>query len=602
MATKPLLVPIEFTPGLDRDNTEYAKEGKWYSADKVRFKAGSPETIGNWQGYFENQFKGIARKQIQWSLLNGQNLVGIGTHSHLYAWNGGTFYDLTPVCVSNTFPGIINTYAGETSIMVSANNHGRTVGSYIIFDSASAVGNVDVSGREFLITSVLSAHEIVIANTTVATITSSGGGNVAFRLPVNAGLQSNTLAGGWGRGTWDEGAYGVPTDTSGIQLQMRLWNLNNWGEDLLANYKGGPLYYWDATNGLGTRAVMVTAAPSIIDYSYISEPTRHFMMVGTTNITDGTYDPLLVRWSSDGDFTDVIPSGTNTAGDFRLDGGSKCYGVRQTKNEALIWTDTTLFRQTYTGDPLYFSHENLGDNTGLMGPMAMEEIGGTIIWMGLNNFYKYNGAIEVLPCPLRKDIFDVGGDYRVNYNQKEKTYAGINTAFNEITWFYQSENSTTDEIDRYVTYNYVENIWYDGYFNRTTWHDSGLMDSILATGDDGYMYSHELGFLEGNEEFDTYLESAAFDIENGDELLVISKIVPDLDVRDKVQFTLYTKDYPNGSWKETGPFEVTQGTEKIDVRGARGRQAKIRITSSGLNSAWRLGKVRFALKKNGRRG
>lgn len=597
MSSESKLLPLEFKPGIFRDPTEYGAEGAWYSMDKVRFRKGLPETIGGWQSITPGTFKGIARQQLDFSTLNGESFLSLATNNHLYLWDGGVFYDITPVDTSVSVSNAMQVSTGAVSVIVSINSHNRDAGSYVYLSAASSVGSLVISG-EYEISSVIDSNTLVIINPTSATVGGTGaGGTTTGYFPIQAGRKSNDIAYGWGAGTYGTGTYGVGTSI-GVVKQLRNWTLSNWGEDVLANYKGGPLYIWDATTGKSSKATIVTAAPSIVDYHFISFPTRHCVAVGTHTLS-GVYDPMLIRWSSDEDYTDWTPTGVNTAGSFRIEQGSKILAVHKTKAETLIWSDDTVHTMKYIGEPFYFSFDKLGTNCGIVGPMAKADVGGTVFWMGSDGFYKYDGQITPLDCTLQRDIFSESGEFQYDKTQQEKTFCGHNGSFHEIIWLYQSVDSATGEIDRYVIFNYLENLWYYGTLERTTWTDIGVFNNAICAGTDGYLFRHELGLTADGDPLESYLESAPFDLGDGDKFLFIDRIIPDFRLTGPIQITITTRNYPGGEEVEKGPYTVEQDTTKIDLR-TRGRQAKVRIATSITGSSWQLGKMRLRVKENGR--
>jgi hypothetical protein len=275
------------------------------------------------------------------------------------------------------------------------------------------------------------------------------------------------------------------------------------------------------------------------------------------------------------------------------------YGLHEAKAETMIWTDDAIWSMKYVGEPYWFGFDKLAGNCQLLSPMASTDVGGTVFWMGHGNFFKYDGTVTPLQCTLQKDVFTVDGLYAVDMRQREKTFCGTNDAHGEVIWLYQSVASTTGEVDRYVIYNYVEDIWYWGSIERTTWLDVSIVDSTLATGTDGYVYSHELGLTADNAPLDSFIESAPFDLEDGDKLLFVDRIVPDFSLTGSVAISFTTREYPNAPEVVKGPYIVEPSTRKIDIR-ARGRQAKMRVEENETGSAWKLGKNRIRIRDNGK--
>lgn len=601
MSSPTSYLPITFQPGILRDVTEYAAENRWYSMDKVRFRQGFPQTIGGWQPFTGDTFLGIARNGKIWTKLTGEVYLGLGTHNHLYIWDKGTFSDITPIQSSASVNNNLNFTSGATSVVVSINSHNRSAGDYFIIDNTASIiaVNASISG-EYLISSIIDTNTFAITTSVTAAATSAAtGGAVQYRFPLPSGLQSNIESFGWGRSGYGSGGYGTSA-SAGVTQNLRLWSLSPFGEDLLSNPKGGGLYLWDATNGLTTRSVIVTAAPSIIDMSFVAPELRQVIALGTTDVSSGVYDPLLIRWSASENYNDWGVSAGNDGGFYRLDKGTEIRSFVQSRNETLIWTDAAIYSQKYVAGNDIYSFTKLGENVSPMGKESVVDIGGVVLWMGHRGFYKYDGQITQLNCTLQRDVFAYDGAFSVDHSQEQKAYCGLNTQYSEVIWLYQALDSTNNEINRYVLYNYNDDTWAYGTLGRTVWIDSGIFENPLATGDDGYLYYHELGLTAGNETLESYIESAPFDIGDGVNMLEINRIIPDFTLTGGAEITLTTRLMPNGEEFTKGPYAITSTTDKIDLF-TRGRQGKIRIGTSAPNSFWRLGKVRLGIKENGRR-
>lgn len=602
MSSESKYIPITFAPGVNRDTTPYGSEGTWYETDKVRWRNGFPQTIGGWQKESINEFKGVARTLTPWSTRQGDVLLALGTNSHLYIEKGGAFNDITPVSASTSSTDNLTVTSGETSVVVYDSTHGRLAGDYVVIESDTTLGgSILLEGESsFEISRVVDDNVYIInPGVTAASSETSGGGSVVIDYVISTGNQSRMPVFGYGVDGYGEGGYSEP-GTTGALTPLRIWSIKPWGEDLLVSPNGRGLYLWDATDGVFTRATLVSTAPSVMDYMSIDMVSRQVVAYGTVTEVGSVYDPMLIRWSSSEDYTDWETLDTNTAGEFVLQDGSKITGIQSTKNETLIWTDKALISQSYIGTPDIYSFTQLGLGCGLIGRNASIDIGGIVFWMGFNGIWSYDGSVKPIPCTLQKDIFDYNGAFAVDRDQADKVFCGHNSQFKEVIWLYQSVNSTSGDCDRYVIYNYAEDIWYYGTLDRSAWLDLGLLSNPIACGTDNSLYLHELGLSNNNEPFDSSLVSAAFDIGEGDEVLYVDRIVPDFEIVGSVDVTLSFKNFPSSSEIEKGPYTFTSNTAYKDIRG-RGRQMKLVIEAeAGRNSSWLLGKMRLRTKTNGR--
>jgi hypothetical protein len=524
----------------------------------------------------------------------------------MYLDYGGNYYNVTPARVTSSGTDILSTTIGLTTVLVTITGHGAEVGDYFCVDTQASVvgGNVDLPSYDsYLITEVNSINTFTIETGIVADSTQAlGGGLVDYAFQLTTGYQSNNIAFGYGRSTYGSGPWGSPA-SSGVIRRLRKWSGSTWGEDFIFSPSRGALYLWDATNDVTTRATLISQAPSENAFVEVIQPSRHVCVYGTIDIATADYSPMLIRWSSSEDYTDWVPSGINTSGDFPLQDGSKILGVQQTKSETLVWTDTSLYAQRYIGGTDIFSFEIIGKSAGLISSTASVDVGGTVFWMGPNGFWMYNGSVTPLECSISKDTFDEDGSFKLNRFQVEKVFAGHNAKFKEIIWFYQSEDSLTDDCDRYIIYNYQEDVWAYGTLDRSCWLDAGLISNPIAgssTGD-GQLYNHELGITADNDPLVSYIESAPFDIGEGDELMFVDRIIPDfrLSGGGTVNISLNFQKYPYAQVQTKGPYTVDDGTPVVNVRG-RGRQMAVRVEAADTTSSWQLGKTRIRMKPDGR--
>lgn len=433
---------------------------------------------------------------------------------------------------------------GSTTIQINDTSHGGSIGDYVVFEDipSSVLASFDVDfGGEYVIASVASADVYTIvgpaANTTIA-----GTEQFTALYPLPPGLNTSVLGPGWGSGTWSRSTWNSAVDSLAGE-GLRIWHVDNFGEDLIMNIRGEGIYYWDASGGIAGRASTletfpgVSNVPKVATQVLVSEIDRHVICLGANPIFEVDQDPLLIRWSSQENPGDWTPRATNTAGDLRLSQGSRIIVGKKTRRETLVFTDRALFSLQFIGPPYTFGSSLLADNIRIAGPNSVISSNDMVFWMGFENFFVYDGRVQPIPCSVRSYVFD-----DINRAQLEKIACGTIASENEVWWFYPSGNS--EENDRYVVFNYVENHWFTGTLERTAWVDgsSSIRKYPQATDPNGFMYNHELGttmdysyLAEGTgnkvavqgDLLPSRLESAYFDIGEGDKLMLIQRIMPD---------------------------------------------------------------------------
>lgn len=620
MALKKLL----FKPGINKEATRYATEGGWYDCDKVRFRNGFPEKIGGWTRKSENTFLGVCRSLWSWTTIVGLKLIGVGTNLKFYIDQGGQYYDVTPIRLTTTSGDITFTATtGQTRVVVNHTAHGATTGSYVTYSSAVSLGGAitdTVINGEHTIDEVIDANSYYVDFGVAATASDTGNGSgVIGEYQVNIGPEVPIPVVGWGSGgfglgTWSAGA--------GDTERLRLWNQANFGEDLVFGPKGGGVYYWDASNGVTTRGVALSSlggasdVPTVQNLIFVSD-NRFVFALGTNAVGSSVIDPMLIRWSDQEDPVNWTPAATNQAGSLRFSRGSEIVAVRQARQEVLIWTDVAVYSLQYLGAPAVWGSQLLGDNISIINQNAVAYVQGQAFWMGKDDFYYYDGRVQPLPCDLSRYIFD-----DLNFTQARQVFAGVNEGFTEIWWFYCSSGST--EIDRYVIYNYGEQIWYYGSLARTAWVETGLEEYPVAATYSNNLVYHELGVDDAvtatPEAIDAYITSSDFDIDDGDKFSFVRRMLPD------VTFSGSTADSPavtltltplrgsgsgyNNPSSEGGnssaavtrsaTVPVEQFTDQIYLR-VRGRQLVFKIESNAVGVQWQLGAPRIDLRPDGRR-
>tara|TARA_R100000995_G_scaffold55776_2_gene27466 strand:+ start:126 stop:1970 length:1845 start_codon:yes stop_codon:yes gene_type:complete len=605
-------------PGINREGTSYSNEGSWFDCDKIRFRQGRPEKIGGWAKKSTDYFLGSARKLHQWVNLDTDKLVGLGTHLKLYILKGNVYSDITPIRATTTDGITFAATDGSSTITATDSSHGAEIGDFVtISGSVSLGGNITaaVLNQEYQIVSVPSANTYTFTakNTSGVTVTANasdsgnGGSGVDGAYQLNIGADNYTSGFAWGSGYWGQSTWGGGINS--FTSQLRLWTLDNFGEDLISNPRGGGIFYWDNTNGVTTRAINFTAlsgasdVPTKCNQILVSEIDRHIICLGANTIGTTTQDPLLIRWCNQEDAAQWTPKTNNTAGSLKLSAGSEIIGGIRTRQEIAIFTDNALYSMQFIGPPFTFGVNLITESVSMVSPQACVNANNVVYFMDQDNFYIYSGNVQSLPCSVRAYVFD---DF--NYEQTWKVFATSNAQFNEVSWFYCSEDST--EINRYVTYNYLEKNWSIGTMDRTAWIDAGSASSYpISAGASGttsnYLYNQELGSNDDGSAMTAYIESADFDAGDGDQFMFIKKLIPDVafigtETNPELTYSIKTRDYPLGDLTTATTATVTSTTGVANVR-ARARQMRVRIESADVDNTWRLGDTRFDIKVDGRR-
>lgn len=622
------LQKLQFKPGFIRDLTAYSNEGGWYDGNLVRFRLGFPQSVGGWIKYTTSTFLGICRAIFPWNTLTGKFFNAVGTSLKYYVEYGGAFYDITPlretVVLSNPFTAT----NGSAVINVHDVAHGALDGDFVTFSGAASLGGnitAAVLNKEFEITYVdVDNYTITVSATANGSDTGNGGASVTAAYQINTGINSALLGGGWGAGTWGRLTWGsaVPVVAN---LSLRLWFQDNFGEILLFNVNNGGIYVWNPSSSSLTtppytfnRAVTLASlstdatTPTLATQIMVSDRDRHVIAFGANNGGSTSQDALLIRFSNQEDYATWTSTATNTAGDLRLGTGSRIIRALETKREILVWTDSALYSMQFVGPPYTFGITQISSFTTTISANAFAAIDDTVFWMGNQKFYIYDGAAKELTCPIKNYIFN-----NMNGAQAEKITVGVNSEFNEITWFYPSASS--DECDLYATYNYVDQAWTYGSLARTAWVDRGQEAYPLAAGTDGYLYYQEYGSNDGSTSpataLNTYIESAPFDLGEGDKMAFIRQLIPDVTFVDStnspsLNMTLKVQNYPGANYSstqtttsavsQTATVPIEQFTNQVSLR-LRGRQITFRVESNKTDTSWILGSPRLEIKPDGLR-
>ena len=568
----------------------------------------------------------------------------------------------------------------------------------------------DVLNSSFAVTVVDGNTYTITTPVAAGTYDTGTGGTVNAYYEIHVGSDSAQPITGWGTGTWGSASWG--TGQSGTSA-ARLWYQNNFGQDLIYGYRGGPLYYWNGYIGTQPKSFTITIAtpgvvslssgslidgtaivlestgtlptgltigttyyvggvsgatfklatsyanalagtfittsgtqtgthyilpngipvtslggasdvPAYVNYMMVSDASRFTIAFGCTPYGGGDLDPMLIRWTDQESVVNWTPSITNQAGYLRLSHGSQILTAVQTRQEIVVFTDTSIYSMQYLGPPYVWGSQLLGDNVSIAGYNTAIVASGVIYWMGVDKFYKYDGRVTTLRCDLRQFIY---GD--INLDQQIQFFAGTNEGFNEVWWFYCTENSTV--IDRYVVYNYVEDVWYYGSMGRTAWLDSGLTNYPLAATYNYNLVFHEYGIDDNatgtTQAIEASITSSQYDIGDGHNFGFVWRIVPDLTFRGSSttgltpQVTMQLLPLQNSGSGYNDPVEsanqsvggvsyanvdrigtytVDQFTGQVYTR-VRGRQMSLKISSNQIGTTWQLGSPRIDIRPDGRR-
>ena len=630
-------------PGVNRENTRYTNENGWYDCDKIRFRQGTPEKIGGWAAITPaSSYLGTCRSLWAWSNIAGLTLLGTGTNLKFYIENGTIYHDITPLRAT-TAPGDVTFSATDTSPTITVTDFafGSSIGDFVTFSGAAGLGGAvtaTVLNQNYQITTILTANTYTVTLPYPLVANASDIGNGGFltvgRYEVPVGPAIAIPVAGWGAGGWGLGTWGLGTSNAS---SLRVWNQQNFGQDLIFGPNGSPMYYWSAlgVDPLTVRGVPLSTLPGAAEVPLlqnlllVSDTSRFVFAFGTNEIFTSTTDPMLIRWSDQEDAANWLPAPTNQAGSLRLSHGSTIVACAQTRQEILVWTDTSLYSLQYIGAPLVWSTTLLSDNITIASDRAWATTSGKTYWMGADKFYVYDGTSTTLKCDLRQYIFDDTPGF--NVDQTSQVFSSTVEKFNEVWWFYCSRDSNA--IDRYAVYNYLEGLWYYGTLGRTAWIDAGVYSHNPIAADDlnKKLQYQEFGVDDngtgaGGVAFISYITSAEFDLDDGNNFAFVWRVLPDITFRGSTAaspaLTMYLlplansgSGYNNNTSTNSnqsvasdssaaitriGTYPIEQFTGQINTR-VRGRQMSIKVESTAAGVQWQLGSPRIDIRQDGRR-
>lgn len=697
---------LAFNPGVYKDDSPLTAEGFFVDADKIRFVRGKAQTVGGWEIATADTLSGKCRGMHAWLDNGGQVYAGLGTHLSLNVYSDGELYDITPVTERGVLTNPFDVIDTQSIVTVNHTAHGLVVGQRVVFSNAVSVGGITPDGP-YDVLSVVDLNSYTIGHTSAATSTAlGGGGDVDFEYVLVLGNENGTGGSGYGTGAYGVGGYGSPSD---VEYFPRTWSMANWGQNLIANPRGGGIYEWapeltvtevienggfdaDANwtkgtdwsiaSGVATRAAgagssdleqavtLVQGAWYLLDFdvsvytagtlqpkigandigtsitsegsykrvffsggggtqslkfsadatgnfsiddvsvrvlqtahiipnapdqvsSILVTPERILVALGCDD-ADGNYDPLLVCWSDQEDNTEWTSTAANTAGFFKLARGGRIVSGRAGRGENYIFTDEGLYVMRFVPDPtIIYRFDHVGSSCGLIGPNAVALADGQAFWLSNSGtFYRYAGGVpQALQSPVRRYVFD-----NLSKVQGDKIFAFTVAAWNEVWWLYPDLRDG-NECSRYVAYNYLDNTWTIGTFDRTAWLDAGLLRFPLATGLDGTVYFQEKGDSADGSSLSWRLESGLSDFGTGQTLKEIYGLIPDFeDLEGGASVSFKTRNYPNDTLQTAGPFGITTNTNKIDVR-LQGRDFGALLEGNSAPAFMRMGTLRADVRQ-----
>jgi hypothetical protein len=644
------LQKIQFKPGFNKQQTATGAEGQWIDGDNVRFRYGQPEKIGGWEELVSSTIAGPVRDQHTWTDLNGVRYAALGTSKVLGVYYEGAFYDITPLDAAISGFTFSST-TGDDEVTLNKVAHGVADGSYIIFTSVTlpTSGETGFSAGQFTnntyeVTSADDDSFTITMSTTESGSGMSAQGSATVTPYITIGPVFETPSYGWGTGGYGLEAWGTARSSSTVVLDPGSWSLDNYGQLLVATVRNGATYTWTPLEGnpnaLTTRAAIVANAPTKSLMSLVSDRDRHLFLMGTEDTVGDptTQNRMFVRFSSQEDINTWNPTATNTAGTFTLDQGNEIVTAVQGKDYVLVLTDQAAYVMQFVGPPYTFSLRQVGSNCGCLGQHAAVFAQGAVYWMGFGGgFFMYDGTVKQLPSLVEDFVFTTqGGGLGINYDASQITYAYHNTLYNEVGWFYASDAS--QQINRNVVFNFMEQSWTTGSLARTTYADSDTYNLPYATEftttgtpsfpevqgvTNRYGSSQYWAQETGNNEVDSvgattaissYILSGDYDISeqglagDGEYIMRVSRFIPDFkNLEGNAKITLFFRDYPAQSSQSdangplvTGPFTITTTTNFISTR-VRGRQVSLKIENENLDEAWRYGTLRLDIHAGGRR-
>ena len=616
------LTKIAFSPGINKEGTEYSADSGWFDGDKVRFRKGRVETIGGWTKYISTAIQGVARSLFDWGSADGDKYLGVGTNLKFYVESGGIIADVTPLR-ETTSAGDVTFAAsnGSSTLVVSDTGHGAVEGDFVTFSGATSLGgNVTaaVLNHEYQVDLVVNAnsYNITAKDSSDATITANasdtgnGGGSVVGAYQINTGTNFYVDSTGWGVGGWGVPAWGESVALT-VSNQLRLYSQDAFADDLIFNPRAGGVYFWDESSGISTRAVPLsslggaTNTPTAALQVMVSDIDRHVICFGCNPLGSANIDPLLIRWSDQESVADWTPTATNSSGGQVLSTGTTIVGAIKTRQEILVFTDVGIQAMRFIGAPFVYSFSPVAENVSIISPKAGIAAADAVFFMDREGFYVYRGAVQRLPCSVLDYVFS-----NLQFDQRFKIYATTNPDDSEVTWYYPVGNASAD-ITNYVTYNYLEDNWSIGTLDRGAFIHAPTKEHPVAASNNvvnvnsNYLYTHEFGHSADGEPLNAFVASGGIGLGDGESFMAVRRVIPDFTFRGTtaavdLSLEVRGKDFPLNTETVLATAQIDSTTGQYHLR-ARSREIIIKINTDGADYGWTLGDLRFDIRTDGKR-
>ena len=614
-------ISLKYRPGLVRDVTNYTNKGGFYECDKVRFRSGQPQKIGGWLKSTIYSLIGVCRQMFNYVTSTSDNILWLGTNIKVYVEVGANLSDLTPLRTTLTTAATddcVETVSGSNIVIINVTAHGCDDGAYVtisgVTGNVGGIPNAEINTEHEITRIDADSFSFPVATSATSTVAGGGGNAIDIECQINPGPVVNQYGYGWGSGGWGANPWGLGGLTP-ITIFQRDWWFDAFDNDTVMNIRNGAIYYWAFDATFSVRPILLSAVGGASDVPdeamqiLMSQNDKHLLAFGATPYGGGNFDPLLIRWASQDQPEIWTPLPTNSAGFIRLSNGDRIVRALRTRQEILVWTESTLVSLQFLGTTDVFGVQELADNISLFGPRAVATMNNVTYWMGVDKFYVYDGRVNTLPCSIRDYIFE-----DINYEQAPQIVCGTNEGWNEIWWFYPSESSGLNTNDRYVIYNFLEQVWYYGNLPRTAWLDSPLRKYPVAVGGQ-YIFDHERGYNDDILPMQSFITSSDFDLTNqngeGDQFILTKRIIPDVSfggstaVTPTVKMTLKPRNFPGAEYDSEPDLPIVETTvdrytNQVFIR-ARARQMGFTISSDELDVSWQLGTPRVEGRSDGKR-
>jgi len=614
-------ISLKYRPGLVRDVTNYTNKGGFYECDKVRFRSGQPQKIGGWLKSTIYSLIGVCRQMFNYVTSTSDNILWLGTNIKVYVEVGANLSDLTPLRTTLTTAATddcVETVSGSNIVIINVTAHGCDDGAYVtisgVTGNVGGIPNAEINTEHEITRIDADSFSFPVATSATSTVAGGGGNAIDIECQINPGPVVNQYGYGWGSGGWGANPWGLGGLTP-ITIFQRDWWFDAFDNDTVMNIRNGAIYYWAFDATFSVRPILLSAVGGASDVPdeamqiLMSQNDKHLLAFGATPYGGGNFDPLLIRWASQDQPEIWTPLPTNSAGFIRLSNGDRIVRALRTRQEILVWTESTLVSLQFLGTTDVFGVQELADNISLFGPRAVATMNNVTYWMGVDKFYVYDGRVNTLPCSIRDYIFE-----DINYEQAPQIVCGTNEGWNEIWWFYPSESSGLNTNDRYVIYNFLEQVWYYGNLPRTAWLDSPLRKYPVAVGGQ-YIFDHERGYNDDILPMQSFITSSDFDLTNqngeGDQFILTKRIIPDVNfggstaATPTVKMTLKPRNFPGAEYDSEPDLPIVETTvdrytNQVFIR-ARARQMGFTISSDELDVSWQLGTPRVEGRSDGKR-